>query len=110
MGLSRRKLTKEYKKRPSGGWGWGTIAEVARACEVNPDVLHHWRRKLRNYDAKAFAGNGLRRVDESRVPELERTVSAGNRFFAQMFAACRGGAEAAGVDYARVVTRASRKK
>jgi transposase-like protein len=24
-----------------------SIAEVARACEVNPNVLHRWRRELR---------------------------------------------------------------
>ena len=47
---------------------------MARACEVNPNVLHRWRRELQDYGAKAFAGNGQRRAEESRVAELERKV------------------------------------
>jgi len=31
-----------------------SMAEVARACEVNPNVLYRWRRELREYGAKAF--------------------------------------------------------
>jgi transposase-like protein len=50
------------------------LAEVARACEVNPNVLHRWRRELQDYGAKAFTGNGQRRADESQVAELERKV------------------------------------
>ena len=26
-----------------------SIAEVARACEVNPNVLHRWKRELRDH-------------------------------------------------------------
>jgi transposase-like protein len=47
---------------------------VARACEVNTNVLHRWRRELQEYGPKAFAGNGQGRVDESQVAELERKV------------------------------------
>jgi transposase-like protein len=41
---------------------------------VNPNVLHRWRRELREYGAKAFAGGGQRRVEEGRIAELERKV------------------------------------
>jgi len=51
-----------------------SLAEVARACEVNPNVLHRWRRELRDYGAKAFAGNGQRRREEGQVADLERKV------------------------------------
>src|ERR1051325_9679377 len=75
MGLSRRKFTKEFKeeaiRRLEVG---GSLAEVARACEVNPNVLHRWRRELREYGATAFVGNGQRRVEEGRIAELERKV------------------------------------
>jgi transposase-like protein len=37
-------------------------------------VLHRWRRELRDYGAKAFAGNGQRRREESKVADLERKV------------------------------------
>ena len=51
-----------------------SVAEVARACEVNPNVLYRWRRELRKYAGKAFLGEGRRRVEESRIAELERKV------------------------------------
>jgi transposase-like protein len=75
MGLSRRKFTKEFKEAAVRRLELGaSLAEVARACEVNPNVLHRWRRELRDYGAKAFAGNGQRRREESKVADLERKV------------------------------------
>ena len=37
-------------------------------------MLHRWRREIQDFGVKAFAGNGQRRADESRVAELERKV------------------------------------
>jgi transposase-like protein len=46
MGLSRRQFSKEVKlvavRRLEQGV---SIAEVARALEVSPNVLHRWRRE-----------------------------------------------------------------
>ena len=73
MGAGRRKFTKEFKEEAVRRLGLGvSLAEVARACEVNPNVLHRWRRELQDYGAKASAGSGQRRADESQVAELER--------------------------------------
>jgi transposase-like protein len=45
MGLSRRQFTKEFKLAAVRRLEQGvSIAEVARALEVNPNVLHRWRR------------------------------------------------------------------
>ena len=75
MGAGRRKFTKEFKQEAVRRIGLGvSLAEVARACEVNPNVLHRWRRELQDYGTKAFAGNGQRRADENQVAELERKV------------------------------------
>ncbi len=75
MGAGRRKFTKEFKEAAVRRLGLGaSVAEVARACEVNPNVLHRWRRELQDYGTKAFAGNGQRRTDESQIAELERKV------------------------------------
>ena len=75
MGLSRRKFTKEFKEEAVRRLELGaSLAEVARACEVNPNVLHRWRRELRDYGTNAFIGNGQRRAEESRMAELERKV------------------------------------
>jgi transposase len=75
MGFSRRKFTKEFKEEAVRRLDLGaSLAEVARACEVNPNVLHRWRRELRDYGIKAFAGNGQRRADDNQIAELERKV------------------------------------
>jgi transposase-like protein len=75
MGLSRRKFTKEFKEEAVRRLELGaSLAEVARACEVGPNVLHRWRRELRDYGARAFTGNGQRRLEDGRIAELERKV------------------------------------
>ena len=75
MGQTRRKFTKEFKEAAVRRLELGaSVAEVARACEVDPNVLHRWRRELHEHGAKAFSGNGRSRAEESRVAELERKV------------------------------------
>jgi transposase len=75
MGMSRRKFTKEFREEAVRRLELGaSVAEVARACEVNPNVLYRWRRELRDYGVKAFTGNGQRRGEEQQVAELERKV------------------------------------
>ncbi len=75
MSLSRRRFTKEFKEAAVRRLELGaSVAEVARACEVNPNVLHRWRRELQEYAAKAFPGEGRKRIEESRIAELERKV------------------------------------
>ena len=75
MSVSRRKFTKEVKlaavQRLDGG---ASIAEVARVFEVNPNVLHRWRREFREGPGNAFPGEGKRRWDETHVAQLERKV------------------------------------
>jgi len=74
MGM-RRKFTREFKEEAVRRLGLGvSVAEIAKACEVNANVLHRWRREIEDFGVKAFAGNGQRRADESRVAELERKV------------------------------------
>jgi transposase-like protein len=75
MRLSRRTFTKEFKEAAVRRLELGaSIAEVARACEVNPNVLHRWKRELRDHGVKAFQGNGKGRAEQNRVVELERKV------------------------------------
>src|ERR1051326_6520340 len=75
MGLSRRQFTKECKLTAVRRLEQGvSIAEVARALEENPNVLHRWRREFRQGPGNVFPGNGTRRWSEGRVAELERKV------------------------------------
>ena len=75
MGLSRRQFTREFKlaavRRLEAGV---SLAEVARGLEVNPNVLHRWRREFRQAPGNAFPGNGQPRWSDGRVAELERKI------------------------------------
>ena len=75
MGLSRRQFTKEFKLAAVRRLEQGiSIGEVARGLEVNPNLLHRWRREFRQGTGNAFPGNGKPRWSEGRIAELERKV------------------------------------
>ena len=75
MGLSRRKFTKEFKIAALRQLAAGvSIAAVARSCEINPSLLHRWRRDFQQSPEQAFPGLGKKRADENRVAELERKI------------------------------------
>jgi transposase-like protein len=75
MGLSRRKFTKEMKVTAIRQLEAGTsAAEVARAFEVNPNLLHRWRKEFRHGPGNAFPGVGKRRWEDPKVAQLERKV------------------------------------
>jgi transposase len=72
---ARRKFTKEFKQTAVRRLESGqSVGEVARALEVHPSDLQRWRRELREHGERAFNGAGKKRVEESRVAELERKV------------------------------------
>jgi len=68
-------FTKEFKlaavQRLERG---SSIGEVARALEVNPNVLHRWRREIRQGPGNVFPGHGKQRWAEGRIAELERKI------------------------------------
>jgi transposase len=75
MGLSRRRFTREFKLAAVQRLEQGiSIAEVARALEVNPNVLHRWRSEFRQGPGNAFPGRGQRRWSQGRIAELERKI------------------------------------
>ena len=75
MGLSRRKFTREFKVEAVRRLEMGVpVAELARALEVKPNVLHRWRREQQQGAGNSFPGNGRRRWPEGRIAELERKV------------------------------------
>src|ERR1700694_5524377 len=75
MGWSTRMFTKEFKRAAVERLEQGvSLGEVARALEVNPNVLHRWRREFRQGPGNAYPGCGKRRWAEDRVAELERKI------------------------------------
>jgi len=68
-------FTKEFKLAAVRRLEQGvTIGEAARALEVNPNVLHRWRREFRTGPGNAFPGHGKQRWAEGRIAELERKI------------------------------------
>ena len=75
MSLSRRKFTKEMKLAAVQQLESGSsVAEVARAFEANPNLLHRWRKEYRHGPGNAFPGVGKRRWEEAKIAQLERKV------------------------------------
>ena len=75
MGLSRRMYTKEFKLAAVQRLEQGvSLGEVARALEVNPNVLHRWRREIRQGPGNVFPGHGKQRWSDGRVADLERKI------------------------------------
>ena len=75
MGLARRKFTRELKMAAIQQLEAGSsVAEVARAFEINPNLLHRWRKEFRHGPGNAFPGIGKRRWEETRIAQLERKV------------------------------------
>ena len=75
MGLSRRMFTKEFKLAAVQRLEQGvSLGEGARALEVNPNVLHRWRREIRQGPGNVFPGHGKQRWSEGRMAELERKI------------------------------------
>lgn len=64
MGTSRRVFSKECKAAAVRSLAMGASAtEVARALQVNPNVVHRWRREAWRFGAQAFAGYGNSRTE-----------------------------------------------
>jgi len=75
VGLSRRKFTREMKLDAIRQFESGSsAAEVARAFQINPNLLHRWCKEFRHGPGNAFPGEGKRRWDETKVAQLERKV------------------------------------
>jgi len=67
------RFTREFKLAAVQRLNQGIfVAAVARAMEVNPNLLHRWRQELRQGPGNAFPGPGQRRWSEGRIAELER--------------------------------------
>ncbi len=57
-----------------GGEMRTSVAEVARAFEINPNLLHRWRQEFRQGPGNAFPGLGKRRWEEGRLGQMERKI------------------------------------
>src|SRR3954449_1386360 len=109
MGLSRRQFTKEFKLAAIRRLEQGvSIGEAARALEVNPNVLHRWRREFRQGPGNAFSGQWATSLvgrADCGVGAEGRPTSLGDRLFERVLAAHRGAADSAGTEWKSAVYR-----
>jgi transposase len=69
---SRRKFTKEFKWAAVQRLRAGEPLEVVvRSLEVNRQDLYRWSRDVDKFGARAFPGVGQKRMEETRIAELE---------------------------------------
>jgi transposase-like protein len=74
MPSSRRKFSREFKVGALKRLETATVADVARSCQIDPNVLRRWRRDFARAPESAFPGPG-RSPDESRIAELQRQIA-----------------------------------
>ena len=73
--VKRRTFTREFKLQVIREVDAGkSQAQVAREYQISENTLSKWRRELRQYKDRAFAGRGHAYTDEARANELERMV------------------------------------
>jgi transposase-like protein len=64
MATTRRVFSKECKAAAVRRLEQGvSVREIARALQVNPNVVHRWRRESWRFGTQAFAGYGNNRAE-----------------------------------------------
>lgn len=72
---SRRVFSKEFKLQVLRELDAGaSVAEAARIHQVHPETIRLWRRTLRKYGDRSFAGNGRAYSDDAKIAQLERAL------------------------------------
>jgi transposase-like protein len=51
-----------------------SLAAVARALEIHPNLLQRWRQEFHTSPGRAFPGKGRGRAEPDRVAQLERKI------------------------------------
>ena len=75
MGLSRRMFSKEFKRAAIQRLEQGvSLGEVARALEVNPNVLHRWRREFSPGVRQRVSGDATRVGSSAHATVARRDV------------------------------------
>ncbi len=75
MGLKRRQFSRDFKLQVlyeiEGG---KSIIQASREHQIQPSLISKWQKQQRQYQERAFGGNGNTYTYEARIAELERMV------------------------------------
>lgn len=73
MPASRRAYTPEYKREADGlADDLGSTSQAARDLGIRANLIHRWRRQLREDGPRSFPGNGNPRDEE--IARLKREL------------------------------------
>ena len=73
MSRTRRSFSPEYKREAVRlADDLGNASQAARDLGINANLIHRWRRQLRDDGARAFPGNGNPRDEE--IARLKREL------------------------------------
>ena len=73
MPASRRQFSPAYKREAVRlADDLGNASQAARDLGISPNLIHRWRRQLRDDGARAFPGNGSPRDEE--IARLKREL------------------------------------
>lgn len=75
MGLRRRQFSRDFKLQVLYEIEAGkSLAQASREYQIQPSLISKWQKQHREYQERAFAGNGNIYKYEARIAELERMV------------------------------------
>jgi len=75
MKKTRRRFSREFKLEAVRQLASGTrLADVARALEVDAQVIRRWQEQVQRDPETAFPGNGRAPAEEAEVQRLRREV------------------------------------
>ncbi len=75
MGLKRRQFSRDFKLQVLYEIESGkSIVQASREHQIQPSLISKWHKQHRQYQERAFGGNGNRYTYEARIAELERMV------------------------------------
>ena len=71
---SRRRFTKEFKQSVVQQLDSCSAAEICRENEIQPNLLHRWKKEYESNPYEAFKGNGKLWKEDAKIAQYERLI------------------------------------
>ena len=71
---SRRRFTKEFKQLVVQQSNSHPAAEICRENDIQPNLLHRWKREYESNPQEAFNGNGNLWTEKAKIAQYERLI------------------------------------
>ena len=71
---SRRSFTSEFKQSVVQQLDSCSAVEICRENDIQPNLLHRWKKEYESNPNEAFQGNGKLWKDEAKIAKCERLI------------------------------------